>query len=157
MVHRLRLRPYHPPYILAYLGSKADMRPAMRYAVEKVREGGPGLEVELVEGFDDICMRCEKLEKRPSGSVWGEGYSCPTAEDPDMVRSIADENEAILKAIGLKFGDVLRARELFPLFADKLPELKSYPQCGKDFIQENYLKGMELLLRLWDREEGRWP
>ena len=151
--NRMTLRPYHPPYILGYLGLWPDvkMRPAMRYAVERVKDGGPELEIELIEKFDDICMRCESIEEDPAGSVWGEGYSCTSSRDPKIVKESTEENAAILKALGLEFGAVLKACQLFPLVAEKLPELKGYSQSGKAMIQEHYQEGLAFLRECWEK------
>ena len=149
--NRMKLRPYHPPYILGYLGlwPDAKMRPAMQYGVERVRVGGPDLEIELVEEYDDICLHCLDLEEDPAGSVWGEGKACKSSRNPEVVRSVTEENAAILKATGLKFGAVLKASALFPLVAEKLPELRNYPQSGTAMIQDNYRAGLAFLGEYW--------
>ena len=150
--NRMTLRPYHPAYILGYLGlwPNAKMRPAMEYGVERVRTGGPDLEIELVEGYDDICLHCRDLEEDPAGSVWGAGHSCKTSRNPEVVKSVTEENAVILNALGLAFGATLKASALFPLVAEKLPELKNYSQSGTAMIQENYQEGLAYLRERWN-------
>ena len=68
---RIRLRPYHPTYVIAYYGddSPADgfARIGFNEIVEKMREDPDDIEIELVQEYDDVCMKCDaSLQRIPS-------------------------------------------------------------------------------------------
>ena len=160
---RIRLRPYHPGYLLAYvaLGEAARPRPAMQYGLSLLRSTQPDTEVELVQEYDDICLHCERLELDPRGSVWGPERSCPSSRDPKVVAEVHRENDDILKALRGSYGAVFTAEKLFTLLAEKLPQLAHLPMTGSATIQDNYQAGLDMLLAQWAarkrQEEGEIP
>ena len=150
---RMRLRPYHPGYLLAYLalGTAGHPRPAMQYGLSLLRSCRPDTEVELVQEYDDVCLHCERLETDPQGSVWGPGYSCPSSRAPRIVAEVHRENDVILEALGCTYGAVFRAEVLFALLAERLLGLAHLPMQGSAVIQENYRAGLEILRKQWAR------
>ncbi len=156
-LERIRLRPYHPGYLLAYLalGETGDPRPAMQYGLRLLRSCRPDTEAELVQEYDDVCLHCERLETDPQGSVWGPGYSCPSSRSTGIVAEVHRENDVILEALNCTYGAVFRAEVLFALFADRLPGLAHLPMQGSAVIQENYRAGLARLHQQWTgREDG---
>lgn len=151
---RIRLRPYHPGYVLAYLGlgEAGHPRPAMQYGLQLLRCCRPATEVELVRDYDDVCLQCERLEPDPKGSVWGSGHSCPSSRDAEVVAEVHRENGCILEALGSAYGAVFRADALFTLLAERLPQLAHLPMQGSAVIQENYRAGLEKLQAEWNGE-----
>ncbi len=156
---RIRLRPYHPGYLLAYLalGEAGQPRPAMQYGLELMRSVQPDTEVELVQEYDDICLHCEKLEPDPKGSVWGPGHTCSSSRDPEVVASVHRENDDVLRALDCSYGTVFAAETLFTILAQRLPELTHLPMQGSATIQDNYRVGLKALRTQWARrkEEGK--
>jgi len=66
----IRLRPYHPTYVVGYFGQgyhpESYNSQGFNEVIEKIRSY-PDLEVEIVEGFDDICLRCERRVEDEKG------------------------------------------------------------------------------------------
>jgi len=147
----IRLRPYHPGYLVAYLGlgDAGQPRPAMQYGLSLLGACRPDTDIVLVQEYDDVCMHCEKIEADAQGSVWGRAHSCPSSRDPQVVAEVHRENDVILEALGCSYGAALPAEDLFTRLAERLPDLAHLPMQGSDTIQKNYATGMEELRKQW--------
>lgn len=161
---RIRLRPYHPRNVVQYFGCLHLPVEERRSAIwgkqlttltepayneagfdEVVRriQANPGeVEIELVEEYDDICLRCTRREPDEKGSVWGKAHSCSSSRNPDIVKSVNRTNAEVLGKLGLKFGSVIRLEDLVRLLRERIPQA-STPQG-----QKTYDKGFEVLSSL---------
>ena len=139
------LRPYHPPYVVAYYGKREGLKSAKWSPLISRVETEPGLKVRIVESFDDACAGCSYLEAEPMGSVWGVGHSCSSAKDPAMVDMVTRTNERILGELGMSFGDEMPMRDLVALLQKKVPVL--YEGIGGEANQKDYEKGLGDLVR----------
>jgi hypothetical protein len=117
------LRPYHPPYVVAYYGRREGLRSAKWSPLISRVENEPELKVRIVEAFDDACAGCPKLEAEPLGSVWGVGHSCSSAKDAAMVDMVTRTNQRILGELGLSFGAEMKLKDLVPLLQKRVPLL----------------------------------
>jgi len=115
--------------------------------IAKIR-AHPDIEVELVEGYDDICERCDRRVEDEKGSIWGRGHTCPSAQDQRVVDGVRAANERVLRDLGLGFGSVIGWRDLVGWLAEKIPVLDD-PMIGGPALQENYEKGLAVFRRLW--------
>ena len=148
---RMRLRPYHPTYVVGYFGQgyhrKSYNSQGFNDVIGKIRLD-PEIEVEIVEGFDDICLKCERRVEDEKGSVWGERHSCSSSNDPGIVKKVNAANTRVLQDLGLQFGSVIKLRELVKLLREKIPVLDDNMIGGSQF-QEKYEKGLVMLSTLW--------
>ncbi|MCK4244523.1 MAG: DUF1284 domain-containing protein, partial [Candidatus Omnitrophica bacterium] len=107
---RIRLRPYHPTYVIGYFGQgyypKSYNSQGFNEVIEKIKSD-PNVEVELVEEYDDICMKCERLVEDKKGSVWGKRHSCSSAKNPSVVEGVNRANKRVLRSLGLQFDSVV--------------------------------------------------
>lgn len=144
---RIRLRPYHPTYVLVYFsaGGKTGGHNAegINYVISKIRRN-PDTEVELVEEYDDICRKCKRRVEDPMGSVWGRNHTCSSAQDSKTVDTVNATNKAVLSALGLDFGSVIGCRELAQLLSERIPVL--YSGLGGPKCQAAYEQGLSALL-----------
>ena len=149
-VNLIRLRPYHPTYVIAYFGeggSKAGYtRVGMNRVIQAIQKN-PDVEVEFVECYDDICQHCERLKPSSTGSVWGRRHTCRSAEDPVVVKEVTEANRQVLNLLGLQFGAIISLKELVPLMRDGLPDIgkSGIKQIGGSAIQARYEKGLKAI------------
>jgi hypothetical protein len=143
------LRPYHPPYVIAYYGMRANLDSAKWGPLISRIDKDPDLKIRIVEAFDDACAGCLKLETDPMGSVWGVGQTCPSAKDSAMVAMVTRTNRRILGELGLSFSDDISLRELVPLLKNKVPLL--YEGIGGEENQQFYEKGLRDLSERYGR------
>ena len=134
------LRPYHPPYIVAYYGRREGLNSAKWSPLILRVANDPDLKVRIVEAFDDACAGCPKLEADPMGSVWGVGHTCSSAKDPAMVDLVTRTNKRILGELGLFFGAEMRLKDLVPLLQKNVSLL--YEGIGGPEGQADYEKGL---------------
>ena len=134
------LRPYHPPYVVAYYGRREGLNSGKWSPLISRVEKEPDLKIRIMEAFDDACAGCPKLRSDPMGSVWGVGQTCSSAEDPAMVEMVTQTNRRILGELGLFFGDEILLKDLVPLLQKKVPLL--YDGIGGKESQEAYEKGL---------------
>lgn len=161
---RIRLRPYHPRNVVQYFGclhlkveerrkeiwgsqlstlaEKAYNEEGFDYVADRIRSNPRDVEVELVEQYDDICLRCCRREKDEKGSVWGKEHSCSSSRNPDVVKSVNRINAEVLGKLGLGFGSVTKLGDLIGLLRERMPQL-SDPRA-----QKSYAKGFEVLASL---------
>ena len=99
-------------------------------------------EIELVEAYDDICVRCVRRVRDEKGSVWGEEHSCSSSRDPNIVKNVARMNGQVLQKLGLAFGSVIGLQDLVELMRERMPTVAS-PEG-----QEYYKKGLAVLTSL---------
>ena len=72
---RIRLRPYHPTYIVAHYGGgvpeDSRARPGFEAIQRKIRESPlEEIEIEIVRDHDDACEGCRYRREKAGGSVW---------------------------------------------------------------------------------------
>lgn len=141
---RIRLRLYHPTYVIGYFGQgyhpKSYNSQGFNEVIEKIKSD-PNIEIELVEEYDDICMKCKRLVEDENGSVWGKRHSCSSSKNPSVVEGVNKVNKRVLRALGLKFGSVVKLRDLVKLLSEKIPILDDDMIGGQKF-QEKYDKGL---------------
>lgn len=149
---RIRLRPYHPTYVVGYfgLGGRPDgfNRDGFNEVLGKIRSD-PEIEVDLVEEYDDICLKCERRVEDEKGSVWGPRHSCPSSDDQEIVRAVDAANRRVLGELGLEFGSVVKLRDLVALLRERIPVLDDDMIGGAGF-QERYEKGLTAISSLWE-------
>ena len=146
----IRLRPYHPTYVIAFFGeggrSVGYTRVGMNRVVQAI-QNNRDVEIEFVECYDDICQHCERKKPSPTGSVWGRHHTCPSAENPVVVKEVTEANRQVLNLLGLQFGAIISLKELVPLMRDRLPDIgkSGIKQIGGAGLQERYEKGLKAL------------
>lgn len=156
---RIRLRPYHPTYVVGWLGAggmaEGFTKDGINYVIDAI-ERDPDLEIELVEAYDDVCARCARRRESPTGSIWGESHTCPSAEDLEVVGAVQTTNQAILQRLGLGFGAVISLRELVGLLRERVPDLgePGLEEAGGARFQGRYERGLEKLSRLYRSRGG---
>ena len=139
------LRAYHPPYIVYYYGKRNEkwtsgQKTKWGQLIERI-ENEPNLTIRIIEAFDDACIGCSMLTADPNGSVWGAGFTCPSAQDKKVVKGVTLTNRRILGELGLYFGSEISMRDLVPLLEKNVPVLYEY--IGGEANQEFYEKGIE--------------
>jgi len=153
---RIRLRPYHPTWVVAFFGAGGPQaghnRRGFEYVMDAIRRD-PDVEIELVEDYDDICERCDWCLESKEGSVWGKGHTCRTAQNPVSVESVQTANRQVLERLGLHSGSVIRFRDLVELLAERIPDLgqSGIAEIGSPKRQDQYAKGIAVLRALWMR------
>jgi hypothetical protein len=149
---RIHLRPYHPTYIVGYfgMGGHPDSYNSTGYneIIEKMRSD-PAIEVELVKGFDDICLKCSRLVADEAGSVWGDHHRCPVAAKCDVVEAIHEVNQRVLDTLGLEYGSVIALKDLVGLLRQRLPVL-FHDLIGGQGFQAKYEHGLTEIEKLWE-------
>jgi len=147
---RIRLRPYHITGIIAFIGTgPRDGHFNGANSIAEIIARGTGFEIEATTKFDDICVSCQKRYARSQGSVWGKHHSCVSAENPEVVAQVAEENAYIFRALGLQEGSIISAREWLTLVSEKIPDIQNLPNSGGCAEQDNYLKGIALLKKTY--------
>jgi hypothetical protein len=68
--------------------------------------------IEVIEQFDDICIKCNRRERDEEGSVWGKSHSCTSSRKPKTVEWTNRRNREILDKLRLRFGSVSRPADL---------------------------------------------
>jgi len=149
-VNLIRLRPYHPTYVIAAFGEGGSKTGYTRVGMNRVVQAiqkNPDVEIEFVECYDDICQHCERRKPSSSGSVWGRHHTCPSAENPVVVKEVTEANRQILNLLGLQFGTIISLKELVPLMRDRLPDIgkSGIKQIGGSGMQARYEKGLKAI------------
>jgi hypothetical protein len=134
------LRPYHPPYVVAYYGRREGLNSAIWSPLISRVVSEPGLKIRIIEAFGDACAGCPKLEADPMGSVWGVGHTCSSAKNPAMVDMVTRTNKRIIGELGLFFGAEMPLSALVPLLQKNVPIL--YEGIGGAESQADYEKGL---------------
>ncbi|MDD2711021.1 MAG: DUF1284 domain-containing protein [Verrucomicrobiae bacterium] len=147
---KIKLRPYHPTWVLCYFADQSiakedHNKKGFDFVIKTLCEH-PGAEIELVREFDDVCSRCAKLKPNPAGSVWGDGRSCASSDNPKTVRQVHESNDWTLSTLGLKYGSTIKWMELVRLLKEKMPEIRD-PMIGGPDNQGRYEKGLALCLK----------
>jgi hypothetical protein len=147
---KIRLRPYHPTYIVANFGAggapeTSRARKGFDGVNDKIKANPCAAEIEIVQCHDDVCEGCTRIFEQESGSVWGERKSCSSAEDPEIVASVNRINARMLKLFGLNFGDRIMLVELAEILSRKLPDIDD-DLLGGTQRNEDYHKGLGKLL-----------
>lgn len=146
----IRLRPYHPTYVVAAFGEGGQKTGYTRVGMTRVVraiQNNRDIETEFVECYDSICEHCERRKPSPTGSVWGRHHTCPSAEDPAVVKEVTEANRQVLDLLGLQFGAIISLKELLPLMRDRLPDIgkSGIKQIGGAGLQARYEKGLKAL------------
>lgn len=146
----IRLRPYHPTYVMAFFGEGGQKTGYTRVGMNRVAQAiqnNRDVEIEFVECFDDICLHCERRKPSPTGSVWGRHHTCPSAENPVVVKEVTEANRQVLNLLGLQFDAIISLKELVPLMRDRLPDIgkSGIKQIGGEKLQGRYEAGLKAL------------
>jgi len=156
---RIRLRPYHPTWVVAFYGAggmkAGHNKRGFDYVLDQLKTPAQ-VEVQLVECYDDICQRCDRLRKSDGGSLWGERQTCTSAENPKVVESVKTSNRQALERLGLAMGDVIGLRKLVALLRERIPDLAAsgIAEIGGASIQAAYARGLaELSKTLGDSRD----
>ncbi len=156
---RIKLRPYHPTYVIGYFGigvkKKGFNKDGFNYVIDKIREN-PDIEVELVENYDDICVKCDRLVEDKNGSVWGKMHTCTSAQDKTVVDNVNAANKRVLQKLSLQFGSVIKLSELVKLLSEKIPILDDEMIGGPQF-QEKYENGLSILSKMQEKRTKDQP
>jgi len=106
----MRLRPYNLLFMLMRVGS--GNRVAYNGIIEALDriKADPDLEIELVEEEDDVCALCRYMTEKGCG------------RGAEHVRRAKALNDRVAKALGLKYGTVMKAKPLFELTVKRIPE-----------------------------------
>ena len=149
---RIHLRPYHPTYIVGYYGMGGHPESynsvGFNEVIEKIKSD-PEIEVEFVEEFDDICLKCTRLVEDENGSVWGPAHSCHSSGNAELVQTLRAVNECVLAALGLEYGSVIKLKDLVGLLRERIP-LLFHKQIGGTAFQEEYVHGLVEIAKLWE-------
>ncbi|HNQ34967.1 MAG TPA: hypothetical protein PKN80_02765 [bacterium] len=156
---RIRLRPYHPTFIVAHYGGGIPQESRARAGFEsiqrKIRENPlEEIEIEIVRGHDDACESCKFRRESETGSIWGKRHTCTSAEDPHMVAEVERINNKVFGLLGLDYGSVVNLGTLVFRLSEKIPVLDDNMLGGLD-KQEAYRKGLAELLARREQETGR--
>jgi hypothetical protein len=157
---RIRLRPYHPTWIIAFFGlggmKEGYNKRGFDYVMDAIRRD-PDIEVEFVECHDDICERCDRRVPDEKGCVWGKHHTCSSAQEPQTVESVHKANRQVLELLGLTFGSVLRFRDIVNLLAERLSDLgkSGIGEIGGPSYQAQYERGMAVLRELSFRKSAK--
>ena len=146
----IRLRPYHPTYVIAFFGEGGLHEGYNRVGFNRVIQAiqhNPDIEIEFVECHDDICLHCEKIKSSPTGSVWGRRQTCNSAENQVVVKEVTEANRQVLNLLGMQFGAIISLKELVPLMRERLPDIgkSGIKQIGGAALQEKYEKGLKAI------------
>ncbi len=160
---RIKLRPYHPTFVVVYFGmdGKAEERnfwsgetaynkDGFDDVIDRIRKNFD-IEVELVEQYDDICKKCDRLVEDEKGSIWGKRYTCSSAQDQSVVDQVNAVNRLVLRSLNLQFGSVIKWRDLVKLLSEKIPILDAVQQGTR--FQEKYEKGLATLSSFFKRHK----
>ena len=139
------LRPYHLTYVVLYYGQREnkwslESETKWRTLVNRM-DTEPDLLIQVVECFDDACAGCKYLAKDEMGSVWGVGYTCRSAQKPEMVKDVVTANRYVLQRVGLSAGETILLKDLAPILKAKVPKLE-LKLIGGMRCQERYEKGL---------------
>lgn len=149
---RIRLRPYHPTYVVGYYGMGGHPESynsvGFNEVIEKIKTD-PEIEVELVGGFDDICLKCSRIVADETGSVWGPNHRCPNTDKPDVVELIRQVNRRVLETLGLEYGSVIKLKDMVDLLRERIP-LLFHDLIGGAGFQEKYAQGLNEISKLWE-------
>jgi hypothetical protein len=145
----IRLRAYHPTYMVCYFGCQDIASPdhnkeGFESVYNKLRKN-PETTIELIEEFDDICLGCKKLKPDSQGSVWGDQHSCTSSANERVVATVKASSQRILKILDLDYGSRKSWKDLVELLNERLPELGD-TALGD---QVNYEKGLEIIKESW--------
>jgi len=146
---RIRLRPYHPTYVVAHYGGgvpeTSRARPGFEAIQRKLRECAlDDIEVEIVHAHDEACETCKFRRESDAGSVWGDRHTCTSAEDPKIVAAVDRINEKVLQLLDLQFGSVIPMPELVRRLAERIPVLDD-GMLGGPKMQPAYEAGLAAL------------
>jgi len=148
---RIKLRPYHPTWVIAFFGmgqmDEGFNSKGFNDVIDRIRRC-PDIEVEFVEGYDDICNRCDRLVEDEKGSLWGPKHTCPSAQNKDVIKGVIAANKRVLQDMGVQFGSVVRMKDLVKLLSERIPILDDEMLGGAEF-QKKYEKGLSALRRLY--------
>ena len=149
---RIRLRPYHPTYIIGYygMGGHPPSFNSIGYneILEKIKSD-PDIEVEFVEEFDDICLKCTRLVADKAGSVWGRHHRCHSSDNAELVATLAAVNRQVLDRLDLDYGSVIKLKDLSGLLRERIPIL-FHEQIGGAGFQKEYEHGLAEISKLWE-------
>lgn len=134
------LRPYHPPYVVAYYGARNERKTVKWDPLLARIENEQNLKIRIIESYDDACAGCTALRPERLGSVWGIAHTCTSAQKPETVIQVTKTNRRILNELGLDFGSEILFRDLVPLLARNVPVL--YEGIGGPDNQALYEKGL---------------
>lgn len=149
-VNLIRLRPYHPTYVIAFFEEgglkEGNNRVGFNRVIQAIQKN-PDIEVEFVECYDDICLHCESLRPSSTDSVWGRRQTCSSAENPVVVKEVTEANRQVLNLLGLQFGAIISLKELVPLLRERLPDIgkSGIKQIGESGLQGKYEKGLKAI------------
>lgn len=169
---KIRLRPYHPEHVIIYSGcldlkaedlreifwgssqletftEKAYNEDGFIEVVSRIKSTPKDIEIEIVEEYDDICLKCYKRVADGKGSVWGEKHSCTSSRNPAIVKEVKKQNEKFLRKFGLQFGSTITLKKLVYLFLEKGPI-----NCNDPKKQKMYEKGLKTLCLLTGVKDG---
>lgn len=148
---RIRLRPYHPTYLVGYYGMGGHPESynsvGFNEIIEKIK-ADPDIEVEFVEGFDDICLKCSRIVADEAGSVWGERHRCPNTAKPEVIQALGDVNRQVLEKLGMEYGSVIKLKDLVGLLRERIGVL-FHDFVGGAGFQDKYEHGLAEITKLW--------
>jgi len=154
---RIKLRPYHPTWLVGYFGMGGHP-PSFNSVgfndiIEKIKSD-PEIEVEFVEGYDDICGKCSRLQEDAAGSIWGKRHKCTSSENPETVESVRRANQRFFEALGLSFGSVVKLKDLVAMMRERLPVLDEQELGGPGF-QKQYEHGLTVIAQFLEDSRER--
>ena len=146
---RIRLRPYHPTYIVAHYGGGVPETSRARSGFEAIQRkirNAPldEIEIEIVREHDEACEGCIFRRETEAGSVWGERHSCTSAEDPQIVTEVQRVSDKVFHLLGVEYGSVIKLPELVSRLNQKIPVLDDN-MLGGPGMQDAYDKGLAAL------------
>ena len=140
---KLRMRPYDIPWTIWCVGILEDQSKAKTYrettyngVVENAEKivNCPDLEIEFTDELADFCCLCSKMTA--DGCPNFEGYRSSFPQSSQMNAALREDCDLALQILGLKWTDVVTARELLRHCVEKAPDpsgFDAFPLEKKDW------------------------
>ena len=101
-------------------------------------------EIQLVQGFCDVCRGCPRMSPSNEGSLWGPAHRCGSTDTRKRLHEVENQMRSILYDLELLFNQVMRADALLHRAIERRPFHYSH---NPDW-QRLYEKGVERFTEL---------
>jgi hypothetical protein len=129
---------------LSSFTEKAYNEDGFNDVVCRIKANPEEAEIEFVEEYDDMCVKCNRRVRDEKGSIWGRTHSCSSSQNADTVAGVKKTNQEVLQKLGLQFSSVVSLKDLLRLLSERIPTLVN-PESQKYY--KNGITILSLLLR----------